>query len=414
MPLNFPNSPVDGQIYTTPSGDRYSYSSSVGAWLSVAESITGNTLNGQIIYNSSNDVGGSNGLLYLATSNTVALNNVSVTLNVSAQYFYGNGAFLTGIVTDFSPAFNQANTARTHANNAYAQANTANITADLAFNKANTANITADLAYGQANTARTHANAAHLTANAGFDQANTARVHANAAFLQANTALSTGQSAFNAANIAWATANGRFSSNGGTITGDVSIVGTLSISGNTILQNVTTLTIGDPLIYLAANNYISDIVDIGFIANYVNATGSNVHTGLYREHEDKMYYLFRDYDREPANNHIGALSNNMTIAVLNADLRTSNILLAGANAVLWIRGSYEQANTARTHANNAFNTANNALANTSGITFGGVLNVSGNVTSQGLNVTSNVISFGTAMSILANGMVIINGDINML
>jgi len=37
-----------------------------------------------------------------------------------------------------------------------------------------------------------------------------------------------------------------------------------------------------------------------------------------------------------------------------------------------------------------------------------------NVITQTLNVTSNVISFGSAMSILSNGMIMIYGDINML
>lgn len=73
-----------------------------------------------------------------------------------------------------------------------------------------------------------------------------------------------------------------------------------------------------------------------------------------------------------------------------------------------------QANTARTHANTAHLTANAALPNTSGATFNGVLNITNNVTTQGLNVTSNVINFGSAMSILPNGMIMIYGDINML
>jgi len=174
-----------------------------------------------------------------------------------------------------------------------------------------------------------------------------------------------------------------------TITGDVNIVGTLTLSGNTVIIDATRLEIDDPLIYLAGNNYTSDIVDIGFIANYVNATGSNVHTGLYREHDDKMYYLFQGYDKEPANNHIGALSNNMTLAVLNADLRTSNLTLAGTNTVVWIRSSYDQANTARTHANTAFAKANSALANTSDVSFNGNLNFpTGNV---GIGTTSPVV-----------------------
>jgi hypothetical protein len=185
-----------------------------------------------------------------------------------------------------------------------------------------------------------------------------------------------------------------------TITGNLSVVGSLTISGNTTIVNAENLSVSDPLIYLAGNNYTSDIVDIGFIGNYVNATGSNVHTGLYREHVDKMYYLFQGYDKEPENNHIGALSNNMSLAVLNADLRTSNLLLGGVNTINWITAS--------------FNKANAALSNTSGTTFTGVLNVSENVTTKGLNVTSNVINFGSAMSILPNGMIMIYGDINML
>lgn len=129
-----------------------------------------------------------------------------------------------------------------------------------------------------------------------------------------------------------------------TITGNLSITGALFVSGNTFIIDANTLSVQDPLIYLAGNNYSSDIVDIGFIANYVNSTGQNVHTGLYREHEDKQYYLFYGYDKEPINNHIGALSNNMVLAVLNADLKTSNLLLGGVNAISWITAAFAKAN----------------------------------------------------------------------
>lgn len=252
---------------------------------------------------------------------------------------------------NFGAVFLQANTARTHANAAHETANAAFNQANTARTHANTAHETANASFLQANTARTHANTAHLTANAAFDQANTARTHANAAHLTANAAFLQANTARDHANIAFATANSKFSSNGGTITGDVSIVGALTVSGNTTIVNAENLRVSDPLIYLAGNNYSSDIVDIGFIGNYVNATGQNVHTGFYREHEDKMYYLFNGYDREPANNHIGAFSNNMVLAVLNADVRTSNLNLAGVNAVSWIRAAYDQANTARNAAN---------------------------------------------------------------
>ena len=64
--------------------------------------------------------------------------------------------------------------------------------------------------------------------------------------------------------------------------------------------------------------------------------------------------------------------------------------------------------------NDKITISSTALPNISGATFDGVLKVSNNVSTQGLNVTSNVISFGSAMSILPNGMIMIFGDINML
>lgn len=103
-------------------------------------------------------------------------------------------------------------------------------------------------------------------------------------------------------------------------------------------------------------------------------------------------------------------------AFINLALSASGV---GTNLLATSSGTTDS--TARTIASAAFDRANvanaranSALANTSGVTFGGVLNVSDNVTTKGLNVSSNVINFGTAMSILANGMIMVYGDINML
>jgi hypothetical protein len=132
-----------------------------------------------------------------------------------------------------------------------------------------------------------------------------------------------------ATTAAFLKANNALPLTGGTITGDLSIVGNLFLSGNTSFINVSTFTVSDPLIYLASNNYTSDIVDIGFIASYVNTTGQNVHTGLFRDHTTKEYYLFQGYDKEPLNNHIDPTGNNITYAFLNADIRANSIFLKG-------------------------------------------------------------------------------------
>jgi hypothetical protein len=277
---------------------------------------------------------------------------------ISSAYAHANAAFAAANNAGSQGAtyaFDTANLAFAHANASYIFANSAHAIANLAFThannayaKANTANLTADLAFN-------HANAAHASANSGL-------ATANAAFARANAAIATANAGIAQANAAYDAANTKLDLSGGTITGNLSVVGSLVVSGNTYVIDGQNLRVSDPLIYLAGNNYVSDIVDIGFIGNYVNATGQNVHTGLYREHEDKEYYLFQGYDKEPANNHIGAFSNNMTLAVLNADIRTSNLILGGANAIITIRSSYNHANAAHASANAALASANAGLA----------------------------------------------------
>jgi hypothetical protein len=67
----------------------------------------------------------------------------------------------------------QANVARTTANDAYNQANVARTTANDAYNTANSSGLNALFAYGQANAARTQANTAYAQANAAYADANT-------------------------------------------------------------------------------------------------------------------------------------------------------------------------------------------------------------------------------------------------
>jgi len=154
-----------------------------------------------------------------------------------------------------------------------------------------------------------------------------------------------------------------------TITGDISISGNLFIGGNTTSVSANNLIVNDPLIYLANNNP-DDILDIGFVGSYVNSGSAHVHTGIYRDHTSKQYYLFQGYYGNPGiNNEITPYSNNMVNATLVADLLTSNLTLGGANAIIWIKSSYDTSNGGFTTANAAFNKANaaNVLAYNTGV-----------------------------------------------
>lgn len=255
----------------------------------------------------------------------------------------------------------QQNTIFAQANAAYTAANSGpSVTA--AFNAANAA-------FANANTTHTLTVASFAAANASFANGNTNFTTLQSAFGQANTGRDHANVAFGVANGAYNTANTKFNSSGGTISGSVTITGDLIITGNNVYSNASTLRISDPLIYLAGNNYTTDAVDIGFVGNYVNATGSNVHTGLYREHATKEYYLFYGYDKEPDNNHIDPAGNNFTVAVLNADIKTSNLSLGGVNAISWLNATFAAANAAFANANGthtltiaAFTQANTALS----------------------------------------------------
>ena len=270
----------------------------------------------------------------------------------------------------------------------------------------------------QSNTIFTVSNNAYDTANAAYNTANTGSTIGSGAYDQANTARTHANNAYSTANGAYDTANTKFNSSGGTVSGTVTIAGDLFVVGNTISADVSTLRISDPLIYLAGNNYTTDAVDIGFVANYVNATGSNVHTGLYREHITKEYYLFYGYDQEPDDNHIDPNGNNFTIAVLNTDIRTSNLNLGGVNAISWLNatydtanGAYVQANTARTHANDGFSQANTARthansafekANGAVQTGYTVIVANGNTLTAATNTSTLTIIAGTNIGITTN------------
>lgn len=287
-------------------------------------------------------------------------------------------------------AFSQANTISSDADE---KANAAIITANAAYDKANSANILAyqiggalngvNTTVAYANSAWDKANAANLLAyhiggaldgvnttvayaNSAWDKANAANLlayHIGGAVSGLNTTVQIANAAFDSSNSVNSYSDGTYvklTASTQTVTGNLSITGSLTVSGNAYRIDANTLFIQDPLIYLAGNNYISDSVDIGFVGNYVNTSGINVHTGLFRSHITKEYYLFQGYDQEPDFNKIDLTGNNFTIAVLNADLVTNNLWVSGYNTAPWITAAFAKGNAAHLTANAAFNVGNTA------------------------------------------------------
>jgi hypothetical protein len=102
-----------------------------------------------------------------------------------------------------------------------------------------------------------------------------------------------------------------------TIDGNITITGNLIVTGNTTTVDVTTLSVEDSLIALARNN-TTDAVDIGFYGHYND--GADRHAGIYRHAGDKQFYVFDNYNQEPAANTINPADASFRLATLHTNL----------------------------------------------------------------------------------------------
>lgn len=130
--------------------------------------------------------------------------------------------------------------------------------------------------------------------------------------------------------------------------GNVDIAGNLVVSGNVITTNVSSVIVSDPLIYLAGNNYVSDLVDIGFVGNY-HQGGTDKHTGVFRHAATDQYYIFKGLTQE--------LDNVLTINIADP-----SFALADVNAYLLSGGLVSNAGSVAITANSTVNV--NIVANT--------------------------------------------------
>ena len=116
-----------------------------------------------------------------------------------------------------------------------------------------------------------------------------------------------------------------------TISGDLSVVGNLSVLGNVTTISTVNLRVDDALIYLAGNNYSSDLVDIGFIGNYYDGS-SQRHAGLFRDASDSgRFKLFANLQPEPSTGVIDTANASFSIATLVANLTGGTVANLTAN-----------------------------------------------------------------------------------
>jgi hypothetical protein len=256
----------------------------------------------------------------------------------------------------------KANSAFDQANAAFEVANSAAIAANTPSHVANSAAIYANGAFDAANTADAKATSAGSYANSAFVHANSSFIHANSSFDHANAGFNLANTASTTADAAFVRANNSLNANvGGTIDGDVTITGNLSIIGNTVSYNVSTYVVNDPIILLANNNF-SDVLDIGFTAHYSTNTVDQLHTGLVRHAATDKYYLFEGYGPHLLDDNILDVDDpSLVISTLIANIEADSLLVNGTNVKSYIDSSFAAANTADAKATSAGSYANSAF-----------------------------------------------------
>jgi len=232
------------------------------------------------------------------------------------------------------------------------------IASDAAESYANSAFVTANAAFANANGAFAKANGAYTHANSGF-------IQANAGFLQANAAFNTGNAAFIRAN------NSLDANNGGTVTGNVTIVGNLtsntltttgsngSISGaNAIFTNYIFAANGTVDLLIYANNAYANANGAFAAANaaFANANGAFAKSNAAFANANGAFAA-----ANAAYNHAnsGFIQANAGFIHANSGFFQANAAFANANgAFAAANAAYNQSNSAFIHANSAYATAN--------------------------------------------------------
>ena len=166
------------------------------------------------------------------------------------------------------------------------------------------------------------------------------------------------------------------------LAGNLDVTGNINVTGNLNYSNVTDLVVGDPLIYIGANNS-GDIYDLGIVASYND--GTYEHTGLARNAADDIWTFFDGVVAEPTTVIDWANATYPTVKMGNL-ITTANANIGGVVAV-----------TGNVTAGNVYANSGTIGANViTGNTVGGTLTTAAqpNITSVGtltsLSVTGNV------------------------
>lgn len=190
--------------------------------------------------------------------------------------------------------------------------------------------------------------------------------------------------------------------------GNVQISGDLVVSGNVTTTNVNSVVVSDPMIYLAGNNYSSDLLDIGIAANYSPDGIQQLHTGFFRDATDGIWKLFSGSEQElSGNNTVNTSATGYTTATLLSYLQSSGLTTNATHVAVTANSTVDVTITANTL------TLATALAGTSGGT--GKLTVTNNAILVGNSTNGyNELTLNTTDGkvLQSNGTTLVYDDID--
>ncbi len=109
---------------------------------------------------------------------------------------------------------------------------------------------------------------------------------------------------------------------------DVTVAGNLTVSGTTTTVNSTTLTVTDPLVFVAKDNNATDAVDIGLYGLYDTSTTQDLFSGIFRDASDDKWKIFKSLQAAPTTT-VNTAGTGYAVATLVANLESSSVAISG-------------------------------------------------------------------------------------
>lgn len=186
-----------------------------------------------------------------------------------------------------------------------------------------------------------------------------------------------------------------------TIVGNLGVTGNVAITGNINYANVTDLVIGDPLIFLGANN-VSNLVDLGIIVTYDN--GVDQHGGWVRDASDGTWKLFGNVVSEPTTTV--DFTNAVYQPMLSGAITSTGLISASGNITGANITSNALISTVTLSATGNANVGNLGTA--------GQITATGNITGGNLVTSAQVVATGniTGSNIITAGQVVATGNVS--